>query len=278
MNVDCQWIEKNLEPLFCGTLSPEDQVRARRHIEDCGACAKEVAALNSIDPLVKTHFQAELQRALRRPAFGPRRFAKGRLAFNAAAVLAFSLLVVAILRTPQNTANRSASSREEAAASEPSPPAPPVKPTDTTTVERAKPAESAPDNSAQTSRIVATPAPSAPDFLVVDPAGYSRTLNDYRGYFLVIGILNSGQPEATANLERIYKTFNSNPKFRFIGVSNDRQAKPAKTTFPMAYNHGSKLFGALPGEFVLLDEMGSILLRGSLAKDLDRLQTALQAK
>jgi DNA segregation ATPase FtsK/SpoIIIE-like protein len=154
----------------------------------------------------------------------------------------------------------------------------PSKTTDATTVERSKPIESAPSDRPQIPRAVATPVENAPDFLVSDPAGYSRTLDDYRGYVLLIGILNSNQPDSTANLERIYKSFNSNAKFRFLGVATNRQTKPVNTTFPIAYNRGSKLFGAAPGDFVLLDQAGSIQLRGSLVKDFDNLQNALRQK
>ena len=107
---------------------------------------------------------------------------------------------------------------------------------------------------------------------------YAVDLDDYRGHVVVIGVWAAGLSEPTANLDRLYKAFGPNPKFRFLGVSNQRSAKPANTTFPAVYNQGSKLFGALPGEFVLLDENGSIERRGSLVKDFNSLQKELQGK
>jgi hypothetical protein len=280
MTVDCQWIEKNLEGLFCGTLSPEDNRIAREHIESCATCEKEIAALNAIDPLVKRYFQSELDRAVRRSTISSQAYAKGRLfGLGSAALAAASILLVIGLRTAhQNPVIPPAPVAQQLAAPES---VPTVKSPDSGTVERAKPLEgiagvdSAPADRAQTPAPVSSPNQNTPEFLVSDPAGYSRTLNDYRGHILVIGILNARQPNATSNLELLYKTFGSNPNFRFVGISDDHQTKPANTTFPLTYNQGSRLFGAKAGEFVLLDEMGSIELRGSLTKDFEALRKAL---
>src|SRR5204863_7791393 len=136
--------------------------------------------------------------------------------------------------------------------------APIVKSTEGADVERAKPVESAQPDRTSIPRGVQGPENNGPDFLVTDPAGYQRTLADYRGHLLVMGVVNAGQPDVASNLESLYKTFGPNPKLRFIGISSDRQARVANTTFPVAYNQGSKLLGAQPGEFVLLDEAGMI--------------------
>ena len=100
MTVDCQWIHKNLETLFCGTLSPEENRIARAHIESCGSCDKEVAALNAIDPLVKGYFQTELNRALRVSAARSRPLWRRRPALTSTFVLAASILLAVALRTP----------------------------------------------------------------------------------------------------------------------------------------------------------------------------------
>ena len=254
MMVDCQWIHKNLEALFCGTLSLEEDRIARAHIESCGSCNQEVGALNAIDPLVKRYFQGELNRAVRFSAIRSRTVWKRRLALTSAGVLAASVL-------PPSPVPESA---------------PPVKTTDTSNIERAKPLENAPGDHAQSSDARPLTDNNASEFLVTDPAGYSRTLGDYRGHTLVIGVLNSSQPDSTSNLERLYEAFGSNSRFRFLAISDDHQVKPANTTFPIAYNQGSKLFEAAPGDFVLLDEAGKIRLRGSLVKDFESLRRALQ--
>ena len=94
----------------------------------------------------------------------------------------------------------------------------------------------------------------------------------------MIGLWRPDQAGPASNLDRLYKAFGSNPKFRFLGVTNERNAKPNNLTFPVVYNQGSKLFGAQPGDFVLLDESGSIELRGSLVKDFENLRKTLQGK
>jgi hypothetical protein len=278
MNIDCQWIEKNLEALFSGTLSQEDQGRAQHHIESCGRCGREVAALRSIDPLVKKYFQGELDRVRRA---SPRTVAKGRLlALGSAAFIAVGLLLAVTLWTsPPNSPVPTIQPEHSDAAAHPGV-VPSSESADGTSpqVERAKPAESAPSDTVQTPRVLPTPGSNAPEFLVSDPAGYSRTLDDYRGHVLVIGVVRAGETDATSNLERLYKAFGTNEKIRFLAVSIDRQPKPVNTTFPIAYNRGSKLFGASPGDFLLLNEAGSIQLRGSLIKDLDKLQKILQER
>jgi len=276
MTVDCQWIHKNLEALFCGTLSPEENRIARAHIESCASCDTEIAALNAIDPLVRRYFQNELNRAIGVSATRSRAFRGRRLALTSGAVVAASVLLAVAFRTPhQNPVIPSTAVAQEVTSSQVAEPVPPVKTDDTATIERAKPIDSVPADRAQTAGARSKTDNGTPEFLVTDPAGYSRTLSDYRGHILVIGLLNSRQPDSTSNLERLYETFGSSPKIRFLAVAEDHRVKPANTRFPLAYNQGSKLFEAAPGDFVLLDETGKVRLRGSLVKDFESLRKAL---
>jgi len=274
MNVDCQWVGKNLEAFCCDNLDAEESELARAHIEACAACHKEVRALNAIDPLIKKYYQGELERARRpRPVNTRRVFG---LSSVAAAFVAILLFVV--LRGPQSSPLPSAPAQPQIAPTASVELPAPVKNDAAGEVARAKPSnepDTTPDRKPQ-----APPAVSeiGPDFLVTDPAGYSHTLNDYRGHVVVIGMWGGNQPEPTANLERLYKTFGANPKFRFLGVANERLTKPSNTTFPVVYNQGSKVFGIQPGQFVLLDETGLIERRGSLLKDFESLRKALQGK
>jgi hypothetical protein len=273
MTVDCQWIEKNLEALFCGGMSETDGRAARMHIENCESCRQEVRALNAIDPLIQNHFRRELEAAR-----GSRVIHRGRVLglSAAAAVMAFSLVLLIRIQSNPIVAPAGAPSNNIPTASVDTPAAP--KPDDAAEVSRMKPsveASASPDR-----RSPAPPAipPNAPDFLVTDPAGYSHTLDAYRGRLVLIGVWSSGQTESIVAVERLYKMYAANPKVRFIGVSNERQTRPANTTFPVLYNQGSRLFGARPGEFVLLDENGAVQLRGSLGKDLEALGRALPAR
>ena len=274
-SLDCKWIENNLEALFCDRLDPEELRLAQAHIESCASCRQEVGALNAIDPLVKKNFQREL-RMVRQP----RSVHAGRVfGLSAAGVALVAILAFAGLRTPQN--NPSAAPAQSAAVT----PAPvaenptsaPVKNQETsvTPVERTKPLDrpdKAPD---QIFRALPPKSDNAPEFLVVDLAGYTRRVEDLRGHVALITVWSGASSEAVSNFEKLYKAHGSQARFRFVGVSNERLAKPANTTFPVFYNQGSKLFDLRPGEFVLLDEKGEIVLRGSLVKDFDKLSHGL---
>jgi hypothetical protein len=275
MNVDCKWVEKNLEALFCEGPGAEDRRIAREHIESCVSCRSEVQALNAIDPLVKHYFQLQLATARHRRTFDSRKvFGVGAAGVTLAAVVMF-----AVLRTPQPAPTPLPTPSEtRIAPTEPIQPPAPIKDNSEPPIERAKPIP-APALPADRKPVVAAPlSPNSPDFLVRDPAGYSHTVDEYRNHVLIIGVWAPDLLESAASLDRLYKTFGTNPKFRFLGVSNQEVPKPANTTFPAVYNQGSKLFGAQPGEYVLLDENGSVLERGSLLNDFDHLRMALQGK
>jgi len=275
MSVDCKWVETNLEALFCDRLTDDENRSARAHIAGCAVCLKESQALNAIDPLIKNYFRRELEIARR-----PRVVHRGRIvALGAAAAAAAAALLLALIQAPP-----AAAPRDEIVAVQPS-------------VENAVPGETPrkdkDDDPAEISRLKPQPGPAAPDrlaqtpamavsrnapaFLVADPAGYSHQLEEYRGRVVVIGVWSHKQPDVIANMERLYKEHAVDPKFRFLGITNEH-GKPANTTFPVMYNQGSKLLGAQAGEFLLLGENGAIELRGSLVNDFDSLSRTLRSK
>jgi hypothetical protein len=271
MSVDCQWVEKNLEALFCDRLGMEESRRARTHIENCVACRREVQALNAIDPLIRNHFHDGMAIARQ-----PRVLHKGRaFGIGSAAAAVIVLAIVLLIRAPQPASlvpSVAALPNEVPVASVEIPvkadPGEPV---------RAKPS---PEPGSPDRRPVVPPAAfsNTPDFLVADPAGYSHTLEEYRGRVVLVGVWKSGMGESIAAIEQLYKAYAGNPKLRFIGVSTDHQPRPANTTFPVLYNQGSKLFGAAPGEFVLLNQDGAVELRGSLLNDFESIRRTLQSK
>jgi hypothetical protein len=275
-SINCQWIENNLEALYCDKLDPEQVRIARAHIESCQSCSREVQALNAIDPLVKNYFRRELQAAQQR-----RTLRAGRVFGLSAATLALvAVLLFVVLGTPQKQIRHvdpPAVAQNEVAPAVQNDVTPPTKtPDESASVTRTKPVNQPTVTSDRTP--VGRPATSgdAPEFLVTDLAGYAHKLEDYRGHFALIAVWSGASQEAISNLESLYKTYGGNVKFRFIGVSNAHVAKPASATFPVFYNQGSKLFGARSGEFVLLDENGGILLRGSLVKDIDSLRETVR--
>jgi hypothetical protein len=275
MNVDCKWVERNLEALFCDRLGTEDNRVAREHIETCEVCRNELRALKAIDPLIKTYFQRQLETA-RRPRVMDIRKVFG---VSAVAVTLAAILLFAVLRPGQmNSTGQPAASAAEIAPAESIQPPAPIKDNSGVQIERAKPLPD-PGLPADRKSVAAPPlATDSPEFLVTDPAGYSHTLADYRNHILVIGVWAPDQLESAANLDRLYRTFGGNPKFRFLGVSNQQVGKPPNTTFPAVYNQGSKLFGAQPGDYLLMDEHGAVRQRGSLVKDFENLRQALQGK
>src|SRR5262249_37284349 len=117
-------------------------------------------------------------------------------------------------------------------------------------VVRPKPSPEASASPDRQPRLTAAITENAQEFLVTHPAGYSHTLDEFRGHLVLIAVWSRSQAESITNTERLYKTLAANPKLRFLGVSSDRQPKPANSTFPVVYNQGSKIFGAQPGEFV----------------------------
>jgi hypothetical protein len=272
MTVDCRWVEKNLEGLFCDQLSSEENRAARTHIENCTSCRTEVDALHAIDPLIRNYFRRQLAAATRTHAVPTRRM----LVIRVAAVAAVALLLVVLLRTPQITtvlAPVEPAVEDMPVVSAEMPP--PVKAETQPDVIRAKP--SAGPGAADRRPVVPAPiTATAPDFLVSDPAGYAHTLEEYRGQVVIVGVWSSDQPEAAEAMERLYKAHAANPKVRLIGVSHLQEVRPAGMTFPVLYNRGSRLLGAEPGEFVVVSEDGIVELRGSLVKDFDSLRSALE--
>jgi len=282
MKMDCQWVESHLEAIFCDTLGEEENRLARAHIESCATCRSEVQALMAIDPVIKKYFQTQLAQAVRTGDAPTRGIRKFRWGFQAAALAVVAVVLVLLVRTPQANRVPSPVPAQTAAAPAVSVDAPVVnKDKDDVVVqtERAKPAPDAPPK--VTGRPASAPSvagANAPEFLVSDPAGYSHSIQDYRGFKVLIGVWSPSQPQSIAALERVYKTFGSDPTLRFIGVSPQRAAKPANTTFPVFSNQGSQLMGAKPGQFVLLNASGTVTLRGSLAEDFELLSKTLREK
>lgn len=280
--MDCQWVENHLEAIFCDNLAEDENRLARAHIESCAACRNEVQALMAIDPVIKTYFQTQLAQAVRAGDARARGIRRFRWSLQAAAVAVAAIVLVVLLRTPQANHVQSPVSVQTAAAPAVSVEAPSANKNDAAVQnERAKPSPDAISGSKATGRsVVLPPAPdtNAPAFLVSDPAGYSHSIQDYRGFKTLVGVWSPDQPQSIASLERLYKTFGSDPTVRFIGVSPQRAAKPANTTFPIFSNLGSRLMGAKPGEFVLLNESGTVTLRGLLAEDFETLSKTLRKK
>jgi hypothetical protein len=270
MNIDCHWVAANLESYFCDQLTTDERRLARSHIEKCADCRNEVEGLNRLDLHVKRYFKEQLALA-RSPQ--PQR---SRLALGAAGIAVAALITLAVvLQYPMERTDQTVMA--PAVISSPT-----TTPSETTVAKdpqlpeafRSKPdvMDASPAGRVNGAHVDSN---SGLDFVVIDPAGYIRTLQDYGGYVLLVGVWGSNESQSATNLERIYKDFGANPRMRVLGASND-QGKPPNTTFPVVYNHGSTLWGTSPGDFVLLDQTGQLKLRGSLVSDFERLSQSLR--
>jgi hypothetical protein len=286
MKVDCQWLNANLEAFFCDSLDADQLQLVSEHLRTCLSCRSEVQALRDVDPLVKQLLEYRTMKAVA-SAHAPRRSVGFRLGLaGAAAALVGIMVFVAVqvrtggfgglLPTSKTTV------QNQDFANNPDNPGSrygnDVKIDGETPAVRAKP--DAPDPKATGIKPGLEPAvtDNSPAFLVTDPAGYSRSLEDYRGRVLLIGVWSADQPEAAQNIQRLYETFGNRKEVRILGVSSHNQERPAGMTFPMAFNNGSRLLEARSSDYVVVDKEGNVQMRGSLAGDAAGLTIKVRAK
>jgi len=272
MKVDCQWIEENLEGVFCERLGAEEDRLARLHLDSCAACRLKVEELTKVDPVIKQIFRQNLAVA-RAPRVRRSPIWAGAFASALIAVIFVVVWRVPRARTPAPAAVESPAVIAEV---ERTPAAPVAKVSEPSQSERSKPE---PDKASTADVRKAVPAISenAPAFVITDPAGYSRTLNDYRGYVLIFGVWSAREPKTVSNLERLYQIFGNNTKIRIVGVSMKREPRPKTATFPIAVNQASKLLGAGPSDVVIVDGAGRVRMKGTLLQEPSSLINAVQA-
>jgi len=257
---NCDRFRSKLEAYFCDALAEEDLRFGQTHLESCGECSREVESLKSVDPMVRAVLQRRLllARMAAQANTRPRILKLGLAAAAlAAAVFVLSVGTVFLRETPP-------------------PPVivqkPPTVPVETDVrkdgVEQeipgllkpkgGKPVEPAPQP------YLDSPQVDGPDFAITDAAGYTRTLETYRGRVVLFGVLSPEQKAAVSNLQQIYDDFGSNPGIRVFAVARRREDKLNSATLPTHFNNGSKLLGVREGEFLLIDATGKTKLEGSL--------------
>jgi hypothetical protein len=121
-------------------------------------------------------------------------------------------------------------------------------------------------------------ADNSPAFLVTDPAGYSKSLEDYRGRVLLIGVWSADQPETSQNIQRLYETFGNRKEVRILCVASRNQERPIGMTCPMVFNNGSRLLETRSSDFAVVDKEGVVQMRGSLVGDTNTLTTKIRTK
>src|SRR5262245_42597693 len=215
MNMDCQWVEDHLEAIFCDTLGEDQTRQVRAHIESCIKCRNEVQALLAIDPVIKKYFRTQLTKAVRAGDAPARGVRKLRWAVPAAAIALVAVVLVAFVRSPQtNTVESRVPVQTAVSPTVPADIPPANKDDELASNDRAKPSpdQTIPRNAPGRSPVLpGTPGANAPDFLISDPAGYSHSSKDYRGFKTLIGVWAPDKPQSIATLERLYKTFGPDP-------------------------------------------------------------------
>jgi hypothetical protein len=268
MTNNCKWCESKTEAYFSGDLNPEDLGAFDAHLASCAECREQIQVIEDIGPGIQQVFQRRLvlARSAARWNTGPRvwRVALAGSSIGLAALLAVSLLTL----RPEAPAPQIVENPPRIEQIGPSPVIddPKIKDDQATNAPLGKPEEGIP----------VPPAPQpflddrdeGPDFVISDLSGQAETLNDYRGRILLFAIVSSDQKEGMANLEDLHQAFGSNPNVRIRGVANHRDDK-IDATFPLRFNHASRLRGVQNGQFELLDEAGNSKLKGSLGNAAD---------
>jgi len=278
MKVDCQWFNTNLEAYFCDSLDAQQLQLVADHLKTCLSCRSEVQAIRDVDPMVKQLLEYRMTRAMA-AAHAPRRSGR-RIGFQlglfgTAAALA-GILVFAVFLNPRGPAGpvpANQTALQDTAASDAD-----AKTDSAVPTTRAK--TDVPDLKAPEIKPVPEPAitDNAPAFLVSDPAGYTRSLEDFRGHVLLIGVWSADQPEAAQSIQRLYQAFGNRKEVRILGVTGRNVERPVGMTFPMAFNNGSRILETRSSNFVVVDKEGNVQMRGSLAGDSNALTTKIRAK
>jgi hypothetical protein len=266
---NCQWFNSRIEAYFSDDLNNEELQRCRSHLAACPACAQEVDSLRNIDSGLRQVFQHRLRLAQERPHY-INHSRVWKLAFAGVGLAVVALVLTTgpmLLPEPPGPPQ----------VSQIPPPGPPPltdggdkpKATGTREVNRLKPASGSSAKMASQPNLDSA-TPDGPEFAVTDAAGYTATLDSYKGRVLLFGLVSSEQKAAVESLQQIYEAFGANPGIRILGVAR-RDDSFAGTTFPRYFNQGSRLMGIQEGEFLLIDAGGKSRLKGSLA---DAAQTA----
>jgi hypothetical protein len=278
MNIDCAWFTSRLEAYCCDNLDEPDRQAAQQHLNQCRSCKSELDSLEKLDDTLRQVFQHRLSQALSQPPTRIRFIPAAVGAATAVTVLVLALTLLSGRDAPSSpaTADRSApevSVQESVSASAIEGPKNTVEPP----IQRAKPGDD--------SAIVLLPRPDldtaradGADFAVIDAAGYSTSLDNYKGYSVVIGVWSANQPQTVDTMNRIYSAFGHDPQVRVLGVASARQEPLDRATFPVVFNRGSQLLGLKTGELVLIDKAGQQRWSGSLTEPPDTILSKIKSE
>jgi hypothetical protein len=273
--MNCQWFDSKLESYFCDGLAEEEKQVFQKHLASCEDCRLRVESLNAIDPLVRGVFHRRLALARMAAQSNPQpRLLK--LGVAAAGIAVAGLLIVMGVRFLE----------------EPPIPAPPVAVQPPPVQEMPSELKKAPSpgsnplvtkpNDGPSVKLAPqpqldSPLAGGPDFSITNAAGYTETLETYRGKVLLFGVVSADEQAAIMNLQKIYDSFGSNSGIRVFAVARHREDQFKGVSFPVFFNNGSKLLGVQDGRFLLADKTGKSKLEGSLTDpaSVDRIKNQL---
>jgi hypothetical protein len=277
MKVDCQWFAANIEAYFCDELDTQQRQLASEHLKTCLSCRSEVQSLRDMDPLVKQVLEFRITKAAA-GANAVKRSLGFQLGLAGAATALAGILVFAVFLRRNDGPVNIIPAGQTAVQNPASPDAGDGKVETIPPDMRAKP--DAPDPKL----IGVQPVPesaiadNAPAFLVTDPAGYSKSLEDYQGRVLFVGVWSADHPEAAQNIQKLYQAFGNRKEVRILGVTSRNEERPAGMTFPLVFNSGSRLLDTRSSDFVVVDKNGAVQMRGSLIGDSNALTARIKSK
>ncbi len=279
MTTNCQWCQSKIEAYFCDDLSAEEFGLFQAHLASCPTCHREVQELADIDPMMQKVLQRRLAQAHAAGQWNTRpRVWKVALAGSGIALAA--VLGIGVLTLKPVVQPPVAASIEPAKFVAPAP-SPVIAPPDEKVIEQATPSLGKPGDGPSVApplhpELDVRPV-NGPDFAIIDASGESSTLETFKGHVLFFGVVSADQKEATANLQELHQALGSNPNVRILGVANRREDKFEGSTFPLRFNHASKLLGVQNGQFLIVDAAGNAKLKGSLgnAADIAKARTQL---
>jgi hypothetical protein len=269
MTTNCEWCQSKLEAYFAEDLGRQDLELFQAHLAACEGCSREVKELRDIDPMMQQVLHRRLAQARAAGQWNTRpRVWKVALAGSGIALAAVLGLGMLALR---QEAPKAITAGNTPPAIEPAP-APvidnPKEKTNQPAPRLLKPEEGPTPPPAPQPELDRRPA-DGPDFAILDVSGEAYTLDSYKGRVLLFGVVSSDQKEATSNLQELHQDFGSNPNVRILGVANRREDKFEGATFPLRFNNASKLMSVQNGQFAIVDSMGNLKVKGSLANSAD---------
>lgn len=277
MKVDCQWLDANLEGYFCENLGVEELRLASEHLKTCLSCRNEVQALRDMDPLIKQVLDFRMTKA-RTAALAPRRSLGFQIGLAGAGLALAAVLVFTVfVRQPNGRGGTVPVNQPQLQALD-SPGTNSSKGDGSTQTVRSK--LDAPDQPFSVQPIAPEPTipDGAPEFAVIDPSGYAKSLSDYRGRVLIFGVWSADHHDAAEVLQRVYEAFGSRRGLNVLGITRRKQERLPGITFPMVFNDGSRLLEARDSDYVVIDKEGRVQLRGSLSEDASVLIPRIRTK